>query len=196
MSTTTNRPDGLFIAQPDWLQSAIAEFPERLNNDRGKAGLAIYLASENAHRGGGPFGAVVFDGDNLVGAGVNQVLQNGLSLAHAEILALANAQRVTPDWMARPRAPFTLVSSAEPCCQCFGAIVWAGVSRLICAATTEDVQAIGFDEGPKPEGWAELLNRRQITVVQGLRREEAKIALQTYQRLGGAVYGPGARPAV
>ena len=59
--------------------------------------LAIALARENARRGSGgcPFGAAVFERDTgrLVAVGVNAVMASGLSLAHAEMLALALAQR-------------------------------------------------------------------------------------------------------
>lgn len=184
----------LLITPPSWLDEAVAAFTEPLDSDRGRMGLAIYLASLNAERGGGPFGATVFADGELVGVGVNQVVSSGFSLAHAEVLALARAQQALADWADRPRGPFTLVTSAEPCCQCFGVLIWAGVERLLCGAATEDVQAIGFDEGPKPKEWAELLQARRITVVQAIRREEAKEVLVAYARRGGAVYGPGARP--
>src|SRR5262245_26742688 len=114
--------------------------------------LAVALSRENLERGGGPFGAAVFAGERLIAAGVNCVLESGFSIAHAEILALMTAQRrLGPAH--EVRVPLTLFASTEPCCQCFGALIWSGVRRLICGATTADAEAVGFDEGPKPEAW-------------------------------------------
>jgi tRNA(Arg) A34 adenosine deaminase TadA len=185
--------DPLVITPPPWIDEAVASFSASLDSDHGRMGLAIYLAGQNAQRGGGPFGAAVFVGDSLVGVGVNQVLDTGLSIAHAEVLALARAQQTVDGWEAAPRGPFTLVTSAEPCCQCFGALIWAGVERMVCGANTEDVQAIGFDEGPKPDRWLELLESRAISVAQGVRREEAREVLNAYLQRGGAIYGPRVR---
>ena len=69
----------------------------RLRSPEMRMELAIALARENGRRGsGGPFGAAVFERDTgrLVAVGVNVVVASGLSLAHAEMLALSFAQRV------------------------------------------------------------------------------------------------------
>jgi tRNA(Arg) A34 adenosine deaminase TadA len=156
--------------------------------------VAVALAQRNVEHGGGPFGAVVFDGDRLVAGGVNLVVASGLSIAHAEIVALSRAQQrlafdVTEPEVEREEADLTLYTSAEPCCQCFGAIFWSGVSRLVCAATKEDVEAIGFDEGPKPDQWTSHLAKRGITTTEGVLRNEAARVLQKYADQGGHIYG-------
>jgi tRNA(Arg) A34 adenosine deaminase TadA len=83
----------------------------------------------------------------------------------------------------------TLFASTEPCCQCFGALVWAGVRRLVCGASTADAEAVGFDEGPKPDSWVAVLERRGIVVQQGLLRAEAQSVLRSYVERGGVIYG-------
>ncbi len=63
---------------------------------RARMRLAIRLAAENiARESGGPFGAAVFERDSgrVVSAGVNLVVPSCCSLAHAEAVALALAQR-------------------------------------------------------------------------------------------------------
>jgi tRNA(Arg) A34 adenosine deaminase TadA len=85
--------------------------------------------------------------------------------------------------------PLTLVTTTEPCCQCFGALIWSGVDRLICGATTADAEAIGFDEGPKPEFWPDVLEERGITVELSVRRLEARAVLDEYKQRGGPIYG-------
>jgi len=178
----------LVISIPRWVDEILAGFAGPLESLEERMGLAIALAQNNVARGGGPFGAAVFLGARLVGVGVNRVLDSGFSIAHAEIVSLMAAQHT----LAAERVKmgrFSLVTSTEPCCQCFGAIVWSGIEELVCGAITEDAEEIGFDEGPKPEGWAAILERRGITVVQRVRRDEARSVLADYRGRGGTIYG-------
>ena len=156
--------------------------------------LCIHLSKRNVELGGGPFAALVFAHGQLIAAGVNLVLQSGYSIAHAEIVALLRAQQQLHS-LGRPTGtPLTLYTSTDPCCQCFGALIWAGVERLVCAATTEDAESIGFDEGPKPDDWPQVLEARGIRVARQVRREEAAAVLHTYQSAGGTIYGLGSMP--
>ncbi len=108
---------------------------------------------ENVARGGGPFGGTVFAEDRLLAAGVNLVLGSGFSIAHAEIVALMRAQAALGEASLSP-PPLTLFASTEPCCQCFGALVWAGVRRLVCGATTADAEGRWFRRGAEASGLA------------------------------------------
>lgn len=176
----------LSISIPSWLDEIVAANSFAWSSDEARMRLAIRLSQENVERGGGPFGAAVFAGDELIAAGVNRVLDCGLSIAHAEIVALMRAQTERPG---QPRAAWTLYSSTEPCCQCFGALIWSGVTRLVCGAATSDAEAVGFDEGPKPDAWPTTLEKRGIGVKLEVCRDEARAVLQEYQRRGGTIYG-------
>ncbi len=68
----------------------------------------------------------------------------------------------------------------EPCCQCLGALVWSGVSSVVCGAHSEDAQAVGFDEGPRPLNWEQELVQRGISVQREVLRLEAIDVLQSY----------------
>ena len=81
-----------------------------------------------------------------------------------------------------------LVTSAEPCAMCFGAIPWSGVRRVVAAARDLDARSIGFDEGPKPLDWRAALEERGIEVVCDVQRKEAAAVLAEYARLGGQIY--------
>lgn len=177
----------LTIHVPDWVHTLALRDGASLVSDVDKMDLAIALSRENVARGGGPFGAAVFDGDRCVTAGVNRVLDTGYSIAHAEIVAIMAAQQALPAVTTKPS--LTLVTSAEPCCQCFGAIVWSGVERVICGATTDDVEAIGFDEGPKPAAWQQRLQERGIEVTEQVQRNAARAVLHEYKQQGGVIYG-------
>lgn len=190
---TANDPAGLTITVPGWVD-ALAAAAGPLDTDDARMQLAIGLARRNVETGGSPFGAAVFHQDRLLAVGVNCVLSSGFSIAHGEIVALMRAERAAGKRSVPGSLPLTLVTSTEPCCQCFGALIWAGVTRLVCGATTEDAEAIGFDEGPKPAEWPEVLERRGISVRLQVRREEAAEVLRAYLRSGGAIYG-GSRSA-
>jgi len=180
---------------PAWVGPFLRRQPRRFAGAESRMRLAIALAAENAARGtGGPFGAVVFAGASgrVVAVGVNRVEPSGQSHAHAEMLALALAQRAAGGWnLGAPGLPrHELVSSSEPCAMCFGAIPWSGVRALACGARAADAEAIGFDEGPKPAQWAAALERRGIRVVRDLLRAEARAVLAAYAAAGRPIYGP------
>lgn len=156
--------------------------------------FAIELAATNVERGtGSPFGAAVFESrtGRLVAIGVNVVESTNYSLAHAEIVALANAQQAVGnfDLGAAGMPGHELVTSCEPCAMCYGAIPWAGIRRVLCGARASDAEAIGFDEGAKPKNWVAELKLREISVVRDLCREEAIGVLRHYKAGGGAIYG-------
>ena len=176
----------LTISVPAFVAELVAQAGE-LDTDEARMRLAIALAGTNVERGGGPFGAVVCSGSRVVAAGVNRVLASGLSIAHAEIVAIMHAQHVLRGTTASE--PLALFTSTEPCCQCFGAIVWSGIARLVCGAVTADAEAIGFDEGPKPDAWSAELARRGIEVKERVCQDEARAVLAEYARRGGPIYG-------
>ena len=158
----------------------------------GRIALAVQLARLNVdHASGGPFGAAIFDDDGrVVAVGVNRVEPLRSSLAHAEIVALAGAQQK----LGRARLGddgrrYTLASSSQPCCQCYGAIVWAGIDELLVAARASDTEALaGFDEGPLPADWCTQLEQRGIRVQRDIRRDAACAVLAAYAKRGGKLY--------
>ena len=187
-------PPALNIELPEWVP-ALAPADACSPDPGARMGLAIALAEANVAHGGGPFGAVVTErgSGRLVAAGVNLVLATNASIAHAEVVALTLAQRrlASYDLAREPDWDFELVTSAEPCIQCFGAVIWSGIRSLICGARSEDAEAAGFDEGPKPPAWEEELRARGIGVARNLRREEAARVIREYAAAGGPVYNPG-----
>ncbi len=184
------------LTLPAWVHEAV-DAARTYPTDADKVALAIELSRLNVeHASGGPFGAAVFGpGDRLVAAGVNRVLPHSCSLAHAETMAYMLAQqrtqraRLNQDADGAPVGPYMLATSAQPCCQCYGATVWAGVDRLLIGARAEDVEALTeFDEGPLPADWVGELARRGIEVVRDIHRDAACDVLRRYGQGGGARY--------
>lgn len=188
----------LHLTLPAWAHDWMPELGRMVfPADADKVGLAVELSRRNVDAGsGGPFGAAVFGPDHrLVSIGVNRVMPMACSMAHAEIMAYALAQqrlqraRLNRDEADQPCGPFVLATSAQPCCQCFGATVWAGVDRLLIGARAEDVESLTtFDEGPLPANWVAELERRGIAVIRDLQRDAACAVLRSYGSGGGAHY--------
>jgi tRNA(Arg) A34 adenosine deaminase TadA len=181
------------VTLPDWARQE-APRPEAGRDAESRMALALRLAERNvAEATGGPFGAAVFDlaSGALLGMGVNRVVASGLSLAHAEVLALANAQRAIGSFdLAADGRRCVLVTSAEPCAMCLGATCWSGVVAVECGARGEDVETIGFDEGPKPEDWVAALEARGISVQRDVLRAQVRSVLDAYANQAGEIYNP------
>jgi tRNA(Arg) A34 adenosine deaminase TadA len=178
---------------PPWVDAFLSANGDVYPSLRERMLLAIELSRLNSeNRTGGPFGAAIFEqkSGNLVAVGVNTVLINRCSIAHAEIVAIAFAQQNlgSYDLGAPSLQTHELVTSSEPCAMCFGAILWAGMHRMICGARSEDVCAIGFDEGPKPSNWISALETRGISVQRDICRQEARAVLDNYAVSGGEIY--------
>ncbi|MEN8169142.1 MAG: nucleoside deaminase [Pseudomonadota bacterium] len=105
---------------------------------------AIALATTSVERGGGPFGAVVVKGGEVIGRGTNEVTLNNDPTAHAEVLAIRDACNNIGDFSLMGA---TLYASCEPCPMCLAAIYWARLDRIVYAASREDAAAAGFDDG-------------------------------------------------
>jgi tRNA(Arg) A34 adenosine deaminase TadA len=83
---------------------------------------------------------------------------------------------------------FELFTSCEPCAMCLGATLWSGVTRIVCGATKDDAQSIGFDEGPVFEESYKHLEKAGIQVTRNVLRAEAAKVLQRYGCGCGPIY--------
>ena len=172
---------------PDWLNTWAAEIPPALPEVDQRMVAVIDLARINVQRGGGPFAAAVFDqtSGELIAPGVNWVVPGKSSLLHAEVMALALAEQTLGSYELASYGAFELVTSAEPCCQCQGVLQWTGIVALVCGARSEDVEAIGFDEGQRAADWVQGLQHRGISVTREVMRAQAIEVLQSYR---GEIY--------
>src|SRR3546814_11526113 len=103
--------------------------------------------------------------------------------------------RLSRDDDGNPDGRYTLATSAQPCCQCYGATIWAGIDRLLIGARAQDVMELTeFDEGPLPADWVGELDKRGIEVVRDVNRDDARAVLRAYGAGGGQRYGTAAAP--
>jgi tRNA(Arg) A34 adenosine deaminase TadA len=164
---------------PMWVLEELVDVPERFETDDDKMRLVNVLARRNYREGtGGPFAALVIDSTTgeLLSAGVNLVLSSGLSASHAEVVALSLAQTRTGSWDlgADADSPRELVVNWRPCVQCYGAIMWSGIRRLVVAGDGPELEHFTrFDEGPMVDDWVAQFEARGIAVVTDVLRDEA-----------------------
>ncbi len=180
------------LEQPAWVQ-AWSQRPSAAADDRERLQEVLALAREHVveHDGGGPFAAAVYrlDTGERLAVAVNTTIASQCSAAHAELQALSLAQQRLGSHTLEA-APCVLVSSSAPCTMCLGAIAWSGVRGLVFSTPRQDVEAIGFDEGPATPRWRQELQRRGIAVHGPLLRREGQLVLQLYLERGGPVYNP------
>lgn len=107
---------------------------------------AIALARKNMRANkGGPFGAVIVRGDEIISEGGNEVTSLNDPTAHAEIVAIRRACEKLKTFNLEG---CTIYSSCEPCPMCLCAIYWARLDALYFAGMREDATKAGFDDAP------------------------------------------------
>lgn len=179
------------IQLPAWI-SEVVDWQKTYSTSEERVELAIDLSRQNVDRfTGGPFGAAVFDNEGkLISVGTNVVVPENASFAHAELVALLFAQKKLGTFTLAPgNHRFTLAISCEPCGMCLTGILWSGIRRVEVAARGEDAEKIGFDEGFKPNDWAQALREKDIEVTADILREKALPILEKYRQTGNIYNG-------
>ncbi|WP_285723902.1 nucleoside deaminase [Psychromicrobium xiongbiense] len=103
----------------------------------------VELAVANVAEGGGPFGALITRGDELLALGQNRVTRDNDPTAHAEVQAIRAACASLGTFSL---AGATLYTSCEPCPLCVSASLWARLDRVVFAADRHDAARGGFDD--------------------------------------------------
>ena len=190
------KKNSLTLSLPEWIDDFLKQYQFPLVSNEERMRFVLKLTLQNIEKiTGGPFGSAVFERESgqLVSVGVNVVLNQGCSAAHAEMMAIMLAQQElgTHD-LGIPELPeFQLVTSGKMCAMCLGSVVWSGVREVLASAQPEDVENIvGFDEGPAPADYDQQLEKRGISIIPSFLREEGCEVLQRYVDLEGVVYNP------
>jgi tRNA(Arg) A34 adenosine deaminase TadA len=116
------------------------------------------------------------------------VVPGNWSCGHAEMVAFSIANATLNTYDLSLKGDYVLYTSAEPCVMCLGGTIWSGVKQVVCAARHNDIQKIGFDEGPKPQNWVEELENRGISVKKDFMRNQAVDVLNQYAKASGRIY--------
>jgi tRNA(adenine34) deaminase len=120
-----------------------------------------------------PIGAVVTRAGRIIARAYNQVEMLKDATAHAEMLALTQAENAIGDWRLNE---CTLYVTKEPCPMCAGALVHVRMARVVFGAPDPKAGAAG--------GVLNLLQfptfNHQCEITAGVRVEECRSLLQSF----------------
>ncbi len=100
---------------------------------------AIEVAQQNPKA---PFGTILVDRrtDEIVAEGCNQAKLN--PTFHGEMVALNNfARSHKTGW-----EQLCLYTTAEPCCMCQAAIIWAGIPEVVFGTSISTLEMLGWNQ--------------------------------------------------
>jgi tRNA(adenine34) deaminase len=120
-----------------------------------------------------PIGAVVTREGRIIGRAYNQVELLKDATAHAEMLALTQAETFLGDWRL---TDCTLYVTKEPCPMCAGAIVHVRLARVVFGVA--DPKGGGAGGIMNILQWPTLNHRSEITG--GVRESECRALLQSF----------------
>jgi tRNA(adenine34) deaminase len=134
---------------------------------------ALRQAARAAEAGEVPVGAVVVREGRIIARASNQVERLKDATAHAEMLALTQAEEVVGDWRL---TDCTLYVTKEPCPMCAGAMVHTRVARVVFGASDPKGGAAG--------GIVNLLQfptlNHRCEITGGVREAECRELLQKF----------------
>ena len=132
-----------------------------------RQGLRAYEAEEV------PVGAVIVRDGRVIARAYNQVELLRDATAHAEMLAITQAEEIVGDWRLNE---CTLYVTKEPCPMCAGAIVHVRLQRVVFGAA--DIKAGAAGSALNLLQFPGLNHRSEIT--SGVRGEECRNLLQSF----------------
>lgn len=136
--------------------------------------VALELASEAAHAGELPVGAVIVRDGEIIASARNEAESSNDPTAHAELLAIRRAAELTGDWRL---TDCTLYVTLEPCAMCFGAMLQAHLHSVVYAARNNREGATGSVADLDLLPW-----KRKVAVKRGPHEREAADLLTAFFR--------------
>jgi tRNA(adenine34) deaminase len=146
-----------------------------LHSDSYFMGEALRLARRAREAEEVPVGAVIVHEGRIIARAFNQVETLKDATAHAEMLAITQAESVLDDWRLNECELFV---TKEPCSMCAGAIVHVRLKRLVfgCASLKDGAAGSLLNLVQHPQ-----LNH-QCEITSGVRHDECASMLQTFFR--------------
>lgn len=133
----------------------------------------IELSRESMNsKNGGPFGALVVRGNDIISEGTNSVTSTNDPTAHAEIVAIRRACSKLKTFQLEG---CDIYCSCEPCPMCLGAIYWARPRAVYFAGERADAAQAGFDDAFIYEELMVQPAGRRIPMEQMMRAEAMKV---------------------
>jgi len=147
--------------------------------------LAIKEARKNIKSiEGGPFGACIVKGSEILSVKRNLVLKNDAT-SHAEINAIRAASHRIKSF---DLSGCIIYSTTEPCPMCFSAIHWARIDMIVYGTTIADVKKSGFNELTISNDKMRDLGKSDVKIVPGFLLEECACLLKEWDSLENKVF--------
>jgi len=144
-----------------------------LQSDDYFMGEALRLAAKAYELGEVPVGAVIVRAGRVIARAYNQVEMLKDATAHAEMLALTQAEAATGDWRL---TDCTLYVTKEPCPMCAGAVVHTRLARV--------VFGLGDPKGGAAGGALNLLQfptlNHRCEITAGVRQDECRTMIRSF----------------
>src|ERR1041384_1676538 len=144
-----------------------------LQSDHYFMGEALRQAARAYEAGEVPVGAVIVRDGKIIARAANQVELLKDATAHAEMLAITQAEECVGDWRL---TGCTLYITKEPCPMCAGAIVHVRLARVVFGVSDPTAGAAG--SALNLLQFPSLNHRCEIT--SGVREAECRTLLQTF----------------
>jgi tRNA(adenine34) deaminase len=144
-----------------------------LHSDDYFMGEALRQAAKAYEKEEVPVGAVIVRGGKIIARAFNQVELLKDATAHAEMLALTQAENAVGDWRL---TDCTLYVTKEPCPMCAGAVVHTRLARVVFGA--------GDPKGGAAGGAMNLLQfptlNHRCEITGGVREAECRVLLKDF----------------
>ncbi len=128
------------------------------------------LALAEAVLGDFPFGAIIEKSGLVLAKGHNSGKTTNDPTAHGEMMAIRNFVAKHP---AGELKDATIYTSGEPCPMCMAAIIWSGLSRVVFAASIEELSTRLGQIMIKSDAIASAAPFAQIEITGGVLSKEA-----------------------
>lgn len=147
-------------------------------------------AGEEAHLGvrlglGGPFGAAITKGNELISVACNTVLKDNDPTAHAEINAIRYACKTLKT---HDLSGCEIYATGSPCPMCLSAIMWANIKKVHVSGLPEDAAAIGFRDKFMYEFIEDGCKDTNILEINNLDRDVANTLYEDYSNYHRTIY--------
>jgi guanine deaminase len=142
---------------------------------------AINEALEHlAELAGGPFGACLVKGDEVLAVAHNTVLKDCDPTGHAEMIAIRLG---AAELQSYDLSGCELYTTTEPCPMCFAAIHWARLERVIYGTTIQEAARLGFNEMTIGNQQMQTLGKSPVAIYPAFLLAECRQLLEAWEKI-------------
>lgn len=136
--------------------------------------IALEEAKKGIMCGEQPYGAVLVADGKIVSIAHNEVVSSNNSLNHAEIVAITNYLK---DKTSKAKN-LTLITTCEPCVNCFGTALQLGVNKFVYGSNLET--AISYGSADIHIGLEDFKSMYHFEVIDHVLKEECDMLLEHF----------------